>query len=98
MTTPTRVTAAALAALVLAAPLAQAAEITLLREIDANNYDPHKTTALAAAEILFMLGDTLVSIEPDMKTLTPGLAKSWEVSPDGLTYTCLLYTSPSPRD
>lgn len=87
MTTPTRVTAAALAALVLAAPLAQAAEITLLREIDANNYDPHKTTALAAAEILFMLGDTLVSIEPDMKTLTPGLAKSWEVSPDGLTYT-----------
>ena len=77
----------ATAASILALSGAWANEINIAREMDANNYDPHKTTALAAAEILFMLGDTLVSIEPDMKTLTPGLAKSWEVSPDGLTYT-----------
>ena len=75
------------AALILAAGAAGAAEIKIVREMDANNYDPHKTTAQAAAEVLFMLGDTLVSLEPDMKTLTPGLAESWEVSPDGLTYT-----------
>ena len=78
--------ACALAALALAAP-ALAAQISIVREQDANNYDPHKSVAQAAAEVLFMTGDTLVALEPDMKTLTPALAKSWEVSADGLTYT-----------
>lgn len=77
----------ATAASILALSGAWANEINIAREMDANNYDPHKTTALAAAEILFMLGDTLVSIEPDMQTLSPALATSWEVSADGLTYT-----------
>lgn len=73
-------------AAVLAAP-ALAQEINIVRELDSNNYDPHKSTARAAAEVLFMAGDTLVSLEPDMKTVTDGLAGSWEVSGDGLTYT-----------
>ena len=73
-------------ALVLTAP-ALAQDITIVRELDANNYDPHKSTARAAAEVLFMAGDTLVSLEPDMQTITDGLAHSWEVSDDGLTYT-----------
>ena len=77
----------AAAASLLALSGAWASEINIAREMDSNNYDPHKSTALAAAEILFMLGDTLVSIEPDMQTLAPGLATSWEVSEDGLTYT-----------
>ncbi|MFG6650946.1 ABC transporter substrate-binding protein [Sulfitobacter sp. 1A10445] len=77
-------TATALTAL--AAPLA-AQELTIVREVDSNNYDPHKTTARAAAEALFMLGDTLVSLEPDMQTVTDGLAERWEVSDDGLVYT-----------
>ncbi len=34
-----------------------------------------------------MLGDTLVTLDFDMKTVRPGLAKSWTVSPDGKTYT-----------
>ncbi len=34
-----------------------------------------------------MLGDTLVSLDFDMKTVKPGLAESWTVSPDGKTYT-----------
>ena len=74
----------------LAATLAGAAgaqELTIVREVDSNNYDPHKTTSRSASEILFMLGDTLVGIEPDMQTITPNLAESWEVSDDGLTYT-----------
>lgn len=66
---------------------ASAQELKVIREIDSNNYDPHKSTAQAAAEVLFMLGDTIVSLEPDMKTVTDGVAKSWEVSEDGLTYT-----------
>ena len=64
-----------------------AQELNIVREVDSNNYDPHKSTARAAAEALFMLGDTLVSLEPDMKTITDGLAKSWEVSDDKTTYT-----------
>lgn len=78
------------AGLLAALPLAQGAaaqEIDIVRSVDSNNYDPHKSTARAAAEALFMLGDTLVSLEPDMKTITDGIAKDWEVSDDGKTYT-----------
>lgn len=67
--------------------LAMAQDVKISRRIDSNNYDPHKTTATAAAEVLFMLADTLVTIDYDMQTLHPGLAKSWDVSADGLTYT-----------
>lgn len=66
--------------------LASAAGISIVRELDSNNYDPQKTTALAAAEVLFMLGDTLVAMDKDMKTLVPSLAKSWDMSADGKTY------------
>ena len=74
-------------AVLLTAGMAQAAEITIVREVDSNNYDPHKSVARAAAEILFMMGDTLVSLAPDMQTVEPGLAESWSVSEDGTTYT-----------
>ena len=33
------------------------------------------------------LDDTLVALDYDLKTLHPGLAQSWTISPDGLTYT-----------
>jgi peptide/nickel transport system substrate-binding protein len=74
-------------ALVLLSATAFAQEINIVREVDSNNYDPHKSTARSAAEVLFMMGDTLVSLEPDMKTISDGLAKSWEMSADGKTYT-----------
>ncbi len=67
--------------------LAAAQEITIVREVDSNNYDPQRSVARAAAEALFMMGDTLVSLEPDMQTVSDGLAHSWEVSDDGLVYT-----------
>lgn len=72
----------------LAAPcIASAQNVTIIRETESNNYDPQKTTALAAAEVLFMLGDTLVSMDREMKTIKPSLAKSWTMSDDGKTYT-----------
>jgi peptide/nickel transport system substrate-binding protein len=74
-------------AIATAPAVAKSQEITIVREMDSNNYDPHKSTSRAAAEVLFMLGDTLVSLEPDMKTLSTGLAESWSVSDDGLRYT-----------
>jgi peptide/nickel transport system substrate-binding protein len=61
--------------------------ITVVREVDSDRYDPARSTARAASEILFMLGDTLVTLDFDMKTIRPGLATSWTVSPDGKTYT-----------
>ena len=58
-----------------------------MREIDTDRYDPHKSTARSGAEVMYMVGDTLVNLDYDMKTLKPGLATSWTVSPDGSTYT-----------
>ncbi|MCP1848128.1 MULTISPECIES: ABC transporter substrate-binding protein [unclassified Bradyrhizobium] len=69
----------------------QKAPLTILRQIDASSYDPISTTATATAEIVFMLADTLVTIDFDMKTIKPGLADSWTISPDGLTYTFKLH-------
>lgn len=66
---------------------ASAAEITILRELEADRYDPHKVTARAATEILNFLGDTLVAVEDDLKTVVPSLAEEWSVSDDGLVYT-----------
>src|SRR5690606_36841644 len=68
--------------------VAQAAEprrggtLVIAREIDADMYDPHKVTALAAAEVHFMPGDTLVVMDYDLQTVKPHLAKSWTISED----------------
>ncbi len=77
--------AAALAA-VLAFPAA-AQTLTVIRGIDAPNYDGVRTTSGATGEVLFMTGDTLVALDYDLKTIRPSLATSWEVSADGTTYT-----------
>lgn len=87
MKRPIAVVLASLAATTALPGLVGAQEITIVREVDSNNYEPQKTTARAAAEVLFMLGDTLVSLSPDMQTISDGLAREWEVSEDQLTYT-----------
>lgn len=61
--------------------------LVVLREIDADRYDPHKVTAFAAGEVIYMMTDTLVSLDWDQKTIRPGLATSWTVSEDGKLYT-----------
>lgn len=82
--------AAAMMALSAGVALAQPAPrntLVVLREIDADRYDPARSTARSAGESLYMMSDTLVSLDWDMKTIRPGLAERWEVSPDGKTYT-----------
>jgi peptide/nickel transport system substrate-binding protein len=74
-------------ALLAPASAQDAGTITVLRSSDADRYDPQRSSTLAAAEILYMAGDTLVTLDRDLKTIRPGLAESWEVSPDGLLYT-----------
>ena len=34
--------------------------VLILRELDTDKYDPHRTTARGAAEVLFMAADTMV--------------------------------------
>ncbi|MFC4166841.1 ABC transporter substrate-binding protein [Teichococcus aestuarii] len=61
--------------------------LLVLREIDADRYDPARTSSLAAGEALFLLSDTLVTMDWDQRTIRPGLAESWSISEDGRTYT-----------
>ena len=76
------------AALAVSLPaLASAQTVTILRQQDSNKYDPPAITALSGSEVLFMMGDTLVALNEDMQTIEPLLAKSWDVSEDGKTYT-----------
>ena len=65
---------------------APADTLVVLRIIDSNNYDPQRTAARSGAEVINMLGDTLVTLDPDMKTIRPGLAESWEIKDGGKTY------------
>ncbi|MGG5822213.1 ABC transporter substrate-binding protein [Falsiroseomonas sp. HW251] len=61
--------------------------VVLLREIDADRYDLHRSTARSAGEVVSLMTDTLVSMDWDGRTIRPGLAERWEISPDGRTYT-----------
>ena len=88
-----RLTLALLAATSLLSPAPSRAQgappntLVVLREIDADNYDPARTTAQSAGWVDYMMADTLVSMDWDQHTIKPGLAESWTVSPDGKLYT-----------
>ena len=82
----------ALAALSLAGPGRAAdrdAKLTVgwAEPIDVLN--PALTSARDVGPLLINMFDTLVWLTPDLKA-TPGLAKSWTVSPDGKTYSFTL--------
>ena len=65
----------------------QAQTLTLMRGVDAPHFDSHKTTWSPSSDIVNMIQDTLVALDWDGKTPIPYLAKSWDVSADGKTYT-----------
>jgi peptide/nickel transport system substrate-binding protein len=78
------------AALLGAAGIASAAEAQTLRvmkSLDAPHYDGQRTTWSPTSDIVNMFQDTLVALDWDGKTAIPYLAKSWEISEDGRTYT-----------
>lgn len=56
-------------------------------QFDVPRVDPHRTTAISVAGIASLLFDTLVGLDYDLKTVTPALARRWQVSADGLVYT-----------
>ncbi|MCE1173851.1 MAG: ABC transporter substrate-binding protein [Propionibacteriales bacterium] len=49
--------------------------------------DPNKAVDQAQLQILNLIGGTLTVFNQDYSAVNPGLATSWQVSPDGLTYT-----------
>src|SRR5258707_6928166 len=49
--------------------------------------DPHINAESEIGILLRQVYDTLVYRDPHTKEIVSGLASSWEVSPDGLTYT-----------
>ena len=49
--------------------------------------DPHTATSVTESNILGALFEGLVTFAPDGKTILPGSAERWEVSPDGKVYT-----------
>jgi len=79
--------ALAAAALLGLASAAGAQTFVNIRTQDAPKYDPHNNTSSGMGHPMFMMGDTLVALDWDLKTVHPSLAKSWERSADGRTYT-----------
>src|SRR5688500_13232797 len=78
---------AATAALVCAASMAQAQTLKVMKSLDAPHFDGHRTTWAPTADITNMILDTLVALDWDGRTVIPYLAKSWQISEDGKTYT-----------
>ncbi len=59
-------------------------------ESDPEILDPHNTTALIAGRVIALTNENLVTRDYE-GVIQPGLADSWEISDDGLTYTFTLH-------
>ncbi len=83
-----------LAAGLLLAPAAARAQSTLVISIaaDPTGFDPEAVANNTSGFIMATVFDSLVSYKPGTTEVAPGLAKSWDISPDGLTYTFHLRT------
>lgn len=57
--------------------------------------DPHITTGLTEYSVLLSMLEGLTTLNPVTMAVEPGVAKSWDISPDGLRYT--LYLDPQAR-
>jgi peptide/nickel transport system substrate-binding protein len=91
MTISTLLRSAALAAL-MTGPAFAAGSMTLGMQLEPTNLDPTSGAAAAIDEVVFPnLFEGLVRVASD-GGVNPGLAKSWDLSADGLTYTFHLVT------
>jgi peptide/nickel transport system substrate-binding protein len=77
----------AVAAAVCAASAAYGQTLRMMKSLDAPHYDGQRTTWSPTSDIVNMIQDTLVALDWDGKTVIPYLAKSWQISEDGKTYT-----------
>ncbi len=80
----------AVAAAAIAVSFAAAAEAKTLRycsEGSPENFNPQINTTGTSFDTAYPIFNRLVEFDPGTTNVKPGLAKSWEVSDDGLTYT-----------
>jgi peptide/nickel transport system substrate-binding protein len=91
-----RLVASLTVALVLAAAGQAAAQtpkrggvLTLARQGEATNLDPHKVPAFTSHRVFELVFSTLTRLGPDL-TVQPELAESWTLSPDGRQVTLRL--------
>ncbi|GAO94381.1 hypothetical protein PSA5_16710 [Pseudomonas syringae pv. actinidiae] len=81
-------TVAMLAACSLAAGVAEAAGVlTIGRREDGTTFDPIKSAQNIDNWVFSNVYDVLIRVDDKGTKLLPGLAESWSISPDGLTYT-----------
>ncbi len=76
----------ALAMILAAVPAASGADKVFVHALEGEpeSLDFAKTTTERANRVAWLLSDTLVNVSKDGKSLEPGLAESWTLSPDGL--------------
>ncbi|WP_349262445.1 ABC transporter substrate-binding protein [Geminicoccus sp.] len=67
--------------------LADGGVLTIGRREDGTTFDPIKTAQNVDFWVFMNVHDVLVRVDKSGTKLEPGLAESWEMSPDGLTYT-----------
>jgi peptide/nickel transport system substrate-binding protein len=64
--------------------------LTISLSSSPKNLDPVKYTGTYESQIIGTVCDSLVEYNTELTEIQPGLAKSWKVSEDGLTYTFTL--------
>ena len=72
--------------------------IFAVESLAAQTLDPILETRPGNAVYQAAMYDSLVGFDLEKGGVGPGVAERWVMSEDGLSWTCLLYTSPSPRD
>jgi peptide/nickel transport system substrate-binding protein len=77
------------AALALGTTAAGAQDLVWARYGDIDSLDPHRATSTLSMQVWDQIYDTLLAFDMD-GTPGPNMAKSWEVSEDGLEYTFTL--------
>lgn len=65
-------------------------ELIVAADQDPVGFDPHKVPAASSVRIYALVYDSLTSLDTNLN-IVPGLADSWQVSPDGKTVTFQLH-------
>ena len=69
------------------------ADLTIINNVEPESLDPAIIVAQADMRVVQGLFEGLTRLEPVAARAVPGLAESWEISPDGKTYTFHLRTN-----
>jgi oligopeptide transport system substrate-binding protein len=69
------------------------ADLTIINKAEPETLDPALITSIAAMRVVQGLFEGLTQLDPKTARPIPGLAKSWDISPDGKIYTFHLRTN-----